>query len=105
MSRPPPPVVSRRPPPPHALWRGFECAFRRFLDNERDNIRADVSERNLCGHLAAELKKELDNPAWSGYYADTEYNRKQGGQVKTMMDEKLQVVSITCDLIVHSRGK
>lgn len=97
--------LSRRRPPPEALWAGFERAFRRFLECESKNIRTDVSEMNLCGHLAFELKKELDRPAWRGYYADTEYNRKQGGQVKTMMDESQQVINITCDLIVHSRGE
>lgn len=101
----PAPLTDRKPPSPEALWSGFERAFGRFLKSECTNIRTDVSERNLCGHLSAELKKELDHPAWGGYYADTEYNRKQGGQVKTMMDEQFQVVNITCDLIVHSRGE
>ncbi|HEX8301302.1 hypothetical protein [Sphingomonas sp.] len=39
------------------------------------------------------------------YRADTEYNRKQGGQVKTILDEAMHVVRITCDLILHSRGR
>jgi hypothetical protein len=95
----------RKPPTPEALWAGFEAAFMRFLERERRNIRTDVSERNLCAHLAHELMRELDRPAWRGYYADTEYNRKQGGQVKTLMNDQLQIVSITCDLIIHSRGE
>ena len=94
-----------RPPTPDALWGGFELAFHRFLKREGQSIRSDVSERNLCAHLAHELMRELGRPAWSGYYADTEYNRKQDGQVKTLMDDQLQIVSITCDLIIHSRGE
>src|SRR3546814_16494171 len=42
---------------------------------------------------------------YDGYRADTEYNRKQGGQVKTILDETMHVVRITCDLILHSRGR
>ncbi|WP_199183522.1 MULTISPECIES: hypothetical protein [unclassified Brevundimonas] len=93
------------PPTPEALWEGFDLAFRRFLKREAQSIRNDVSERNLCAHLAHELISELNRPGWGGYYADTEYNRKQGGQVKTLMDDQLQIMSITCDLIVHSRGE
>lgn len=95
----------RKPPTPEMLWSGFSRAFLRFLKQQRQGILNDVSERNLCAHLAHELMGELKNPKWGGYYADTEYNRKQGGQVKTTMDDQLQVVTITCDLIVHSRGE
>lgn len=96
---------NRRPPSTNVLWLGFERAFVRFLTRERRSILFDVSERNLCSNLASELRTELDDPAWRGYYADTEYNRKQGGKVKTIMDEEYRVISITCDLIIHSRGE
>lgn len=39
-----------------------------------------------------------------GYFADTEYNRKQDGKVKTILDHEMKVVAINCDLILHSRG-
>ncbi len=94
-----------QPPTPEVLWCGFENAFLRFLVSESDNIRSDVSERNLCGHLAHELKDELGRLEWHGYYVDTEYNRNQDGRVKTMFNQELQIVTITCDLIIHSRGK
>ena len=97
--------MTRRPPPPHALRLGFDRAFGRFLANESANIRSGVSERNLCGHLGFELRVEANDPSWAGYYVDLEYNRKQGGQVKTILDERAVVVSITCDLIIHSRGQ
>lgn len=99
------PQRRRKYPSADVLWKGFARAFLRFLSEERENIQADVSERNLCAHLARQLMLELNLPAWQGYYADTEYNRKQGGQVKTLMNEQLQIVNITCDLIIHSRGK
>ncbi|MDY4348487.1 hypothetical protein [Pectobacterium brasiliense] len=39
-----------------------------------------------------------------GYFADVEYNRKQNGKVKTIMDGDFNIVRINCDLILHSRG-
>ncbi|MDB4920044.1 hypothetical protein [Mucilaginibacter sp.] len=36
---------------------------------------------------------------------DNEYNRKQEGQVKTIIDDNEVVVTITCDLLIHSRGE
>ena len=37
---------------------------------------------------------------------DTEYNRN-GGSLKTIFDNErdLKVIKVTCDIIVHSRGK
>lgn len=40
-----------------------------------------------------------------GYFADAEYNRKQNGQIKTIIDENMEEVKVQCDLILHSRGK
>ena len=39
------------------------------------------------------------------YYADLEYNRKQGGRIKTILDDDMEVVTINCDIILHSRGR
>ncbi len=38
------------------------------------------------------------------YHADPEHNRIQDGRVKLILDERYEEVSITCDLILHSRG-
>jgi hypothetical protein len=65
----------------------------------------NVSERNTCGRLAIHLTRQLELDGVAGYYADVEYNRKQGGQVKTIVNERLEVVQITPDLIVHTRGE
>lgn len=76
-----------------------------FLEDEVENILDDIAERNLCGRLAIYVTQKLAENNITGYYADPEYNRKQGGQVKTILDDEMNVVTIQCDLIVHSRGR
>lgn len=75
-----------------------------FFVEECNNILCDIAERNLCGRLSIYLTCRLKEHNIKGYFADTEYNRKQGGQVKTILDEKFNIVTIQSDLIVHSRG-
>ena len=38
------------------------------------------------------------------YFADPEYNRKQNGEIKTIMDENETIIQISSDLLIHSRG-
>lgn len=76
-----------------------------FFAKERSSILEDVSERNLCARLAMHLENQLKAAGLVGYYADPEYNRKQDGQVKTILDGNSEIIQITCDLIVHSRGE
>ena len=83
----------------------FERAFQLFLPNERNNITNQVHERNLCGRLAIRLEAVAFEFELKGYYADTEYNRNLNGKVKTILDGEMEVVAITCDLILHSRGE
>ena len=83
----------------------FEEAFQLFLSNEERNIISGVSERNLCGRFAIYLEGLKDKYGVSKYYADTEYNRKQGGKIKTIINEKMEVIVINCDVIFHSRGE
>ena len=82
----------------------FKESTNTFLEEEVDNILNDVAERNLCGRLAIYITEKLDEHGIKGYYADPEYNRKQNGRVKTILDDEMNVVTIQCDLIVHSRG-
>src|SRR5258706_16381063 len=82
----------------------FQAAKDIFFVEESDNIASDIAERNLCGRLSIYLTCKLMELNIIGYYADTEYNRKQGGQVKTILDEELNIITIQSDLIVHSRG-
>jgi hypothetical protein len=83
----------------------FYSSFERFMTCERGNILAGVSERNLCFRLGLYLEDERRARLPDGYYVDAEYNRQQNGQIKTILDGNVQEVSITCDLILHSRGE
>lgn len=83
----------------------FEDAISLFLVAEGASLLTKVSERNTCGRLAIYLQRQLEADGFTGYYADVEYNRKQGGQVKTIINEKLEVIQITPDLIAHTRGE
>lgn len=77
----------------------------KFFQKEKQNILSGVSERNLCGRLSIYLELLLEKYELEGYYSDSEYNRKQNERVKTILDENMEVVTINCDLIVHSRGE
>lgn len=83
----------------------FDESISFFLSEERENIINDVAERNLCGRLSIYLTNALIQRGVKGYFADTEYNRKQGGKVKTVILGNEKIVTIQADLIVHSRGK
>lgn len=83
----------------------FKEALSSFFKNEKENILSDVSERSLCSRLAHYLEILLSKYELQDYYADSEYNRKQEGQVKTILNDKETVVTISCDVIVHSRGE
>ena len=82
----------------------FERANKRFLGENVSSIKSNVAERSLCSTLAQCLYLEISNSNFSRYHVDVEYNRNKG-KVKTIYNDNLEVVSIVCDLIVHSRGK
>lgn len=87
----------------------FEKANKCFLERNPMLFEMKVSERTLCGALMIELHEAIKNTAYSSYFVDVEYNRNVGGKLKTLqktikgLDE--QIVTINCDLIVHSRGQ
>jgi hypothetical protein len=56
----------------------FNEAFHKFLDRERDNIVANISERNLCGRLMLYLDEARVRYGLTDYFTDTEYNRNLG---------------------------
>jgi hypothetical protein len=87
------------------LYKVIKESIDIFFVEEVENILNDVAERTLCGRLAIYLTDKLKENSLKGYYADPEYNRKQNGQVKTILDDEMNVVTVQCDLIVHSRGK
>jgi len=81
----------------------FNKSYRAFINTDRVLLDDNVAERTLCGALKSHIERELSSAKIEGYYVDVEYNRNLG-QVKTILDDNLNVVSIQCDLIVHSRG-
>lgn len=87
------------------LQRIIDPALNDFFRAELTSILADVAERNLCARLAMHFERHMQLNGLTGYYADAEYNRKQEGQVKTILLGKETIVPITCDLIIHSRGE
>ena len=82
----------------------FNNALINFLKHEKDLLLSDVSERSTCARLAYYMQRQLESEGIEGYYADAEYNRKQGGKVKTIINEEMHILTITADLIVHTRG-
>jgi len=86
------------------LTKLFNESLNIFLTYETENILDTVAERNLCGRLAIYMTPKLEEYGIKNYFADTEYNRKQAGRVKTMLDNEENIIAIQCDLIIHSRG-
>ncbi len=82
----------------------FDEAFAEFLWRERDNIINDISERNLCGRLMLYLDTGRLRYGLDEYYTDTEYNRNKG-DIKRVRHDQDNSDIITCDLILHSRGR
>lgn len=82
----------------------FETANKGFLKENYRLLVDGVSERTLCGTLSQWLRNTISVTDYSAYHVDVEYNRN-AGRVKTIYKDELTVVSITCDLIVHSRGE
>lgn len=88
----------------------FENANSILLTNDLDLFESSVSERTLCGALMLHLHDLIaDKPSYQGYFTDVEYNRNRGGKLKnikkTIQGVNESVVTINCDLILHSRGQ
>ena len=90
----------------------FERANRAFLKLNQDLLYSEVSERALCGALMIQIYNLiLKDGSFYGYHVDVEYNRNKGG-LKTICEvtnelgrNRYEITRITCDLILHSRGK
>ncbi len=83
----------------------FERSMDLFFEHEVQEVLKGVNERNNCGRMSVYLQQMANEHELSKYFADIEYNRKQNGAVKTILDGQLKIVSINCDLLLHSRGK
>ncbi len=83
----------------------FYRANEEFLKRDVKNILLDVSERNLCALLSEKIAYILSNSKFKQYYSDPEYNR-DGEEVKAIIiPGEETIVTVTCDLIIHSRGE
>jgi hypothetical protein len=93
------------PTDPNLLRIVFEQTLDEFFVNETQEVLEGVNERNNCGRMAIYMQRIADANGTDGYFADMEYNRKQNGELKTILDGEMKVVVINCDLILHSRGR
>jgi len=82
----------------------FTQGSERFVNEETELILSGVSERCLCGAFMLKIRQKIDGSEFENYYVDIEYNRNYDGRIKSKIDEKMEVIDITCDLIIHSRG-
>jgi hypothetical protein len=82
----------------------FDSSLTTFLGREVQEILEGVNERNNCGRWSQYLEAAALQHGLEGYVADPEYNRKQDGRIKTILDDRHEVVTINCDLILHTRG-
>jgi hypothetical protein len=83
----------------------LDAALTRFITCEVQEVLEAVNERANCGRLAIyihEAAKAQNLPA--EYVVDVEYNRKQNGEIKTILNHRLEVIRVNCDVILHSRG-
>lgn len=77
-----------------------------------DNIRLDVSERNICARLAHHMENRMrrydrdnERKLFRKYYADVEYNRMRNGDIKQYENSKHLPKKMVSDLLIQSRGE
>jgi hypothetical protein len=83
----------------------FDLTLDKFFACETQEVLEGVNERNNCSRMSIYMQHIAEAHNLQGYFADAEYNRKQDGMVKTILDGEYKVVTINCDLILHSRGE
>lgn len=83
----------------------FERANKKFLLEQVKLFESGVSERTLCGQLMLYLNDAKRKLEFRSYYVDVEYNRNFNKKIKTIIDDRENIVKINCDLILHSRGE
>lgn len=84
----------------------FEKANWNFLNDHLMLLESQVSERTMCGQLQININDLIRNDKFfERYYVDVEYNRNVERRIKRIRNDRYEKVNITCDLIVHSRGK
>lgn len=89
---------------PDVVRSVLDQSLDRFFVEEVKPLLDGVNERSNCTRLAIIMTEIAGAHGLRAYFVDTEYNRMRNGQVKTILDGKTKVVTINCDLILHSRG-
>ena len=87
-------------------------SLKRLYQEDFDNIRLGVSERNICARLALHMEKimrEYDDSHpikhFHNYYADVEYNRMGNGDLKQYENSDHRPKYMVSDLLIQSRRK
>jgi hypothetical protein len=70
---------------PNLIRAVFERSLDLFFTTEATEVLEGVNERSSCGRLAIHMERVAHESSLIGYFADTEYNRKQNGEVKTIV--------------------
>ncbi len=83
----------------------FEQASNGLLESAAESIMLGVAERSLCGSLTLHVRRALDGTPYEPYHVDFEYNRNEGGRLKTIINGNEMAITKDCDLVVHSRGE
>ena len=86
-------------------------SLKRLYQEDYDNIRFGVSERNICARLAHHMEnimREYDRSNncyyFCNYYADVEYNRMGNGDLKQYENSEYRPKYMVSDLLIQSRG-
>ena len=86
-------------------------ALQYLYEFDYDNIKYDVSERNICARLALHMENIMrrydagkDNPLFAKYFADVEYNRMGNGDIKRYENSEHLPKEMVSDLLIQSRG-
>lgn len=86
-------------------------SIKELIATDKRLLDLKVSERCICARLALhidnnmrEYDKENGSRVFEGYYADVEFNRMYGVLPKKVFYDDIKH-SVSCDLLIHSRGE
>lgn len=86
-------------------------SLKRLYQEDYNNIKYGVSERNICARLAHHMEnimREYDaknrTSFFTSYNADVEYNRMGNGDLKCYEDNQKRPRYMVSDLLIHNRG-
>lgn len=86
-------------------------SLKRLYQEDYNNIKYGVSERNICARLAHHMEnimRKYDDQHYPSqfqdYYADVEYNRMSNGDYKFYEDSLKRPRYMVSDLLIHCRG-